>query len=230
MMNRKQFLIRSACVAVAMVIGILGALSGPAAAMPPAPGFEPKEWPANPAKHQVTVSREAADATQSNLIAVAEAVQPSAETIRQAAEAPDRDDPLWLNRKKGEPVPAVEKVWWYKEQLGVRIPFAITADAVAYYTGLVTIYGKQVFKRYSEPSSRLDYRASVKFHKEYKVDGKTFNGVHVVTLKLSFDQNFAATMTEGMHFEKERVVVLDAAGKVLHVSGDGPTDVPILAM
>ena len=52
----------------------------------------------------------------------------------------------------------------------------------------------------------------------------------MVTLKLTFDQNFAATQTEGMHFEKKRVVVLDGKGKVLHISGDGPTEVPILAI
>lgn len=209
--------------------GVLaGLLVASALASPPAPGFEPKEWPANPEKHQIHVKREAADANQSGMIAAAEAIQPSAETIRQAAEAPDRDDPLGLNRKKGEAVPVGEKVWWYKEQLGIRIPCAITADAVAYYTGLVTEYGKRVLKRHSEPSSRLDYQAGLKFHKEFKLGDKTFNDVHVVTLKLTFDQNFVATATEGMHFQKERIVVLDGNGKVLHVSGDGPTEVPVL--
>jgi hypothetical protein len=51
----------------------------------------------------------------------------------------------------------------------------------------------------------------------------------VVTLILIFEQDYAATSTDAMHFEKERVVVLDAGGKVLHISGDGPTEVPILA-
>lgn len=49
-------------------------------------------------------------------------------------------------------------------------------------------------------------------------------------MKLTFDQNFAATTTEGMHFEKERLVVLDATGRVLHIAGDGPTETAILAM
>jgi hypothetical protein len=229
-MRAKKSMVRFVGVVAAMLIGSLGVVCEAAMAMPPAAGFEPREWPANPEKHRVKVSREAADTTQAKMIAVAEAVQPSAETVRQAAEAPDRLDPLGLNRKKGEPVPVGEKVWWYKEQLGVRIPCAITADAVAYYTDLVTNYGKQVLKRHAEPSSRLDYQAGVKFHMEFKGEGKTFNNVHVVTLKLTFDQNFAATGTEGMHFEKQRIVVLDAGGKVLQISGDGPTDVPILAM
>jgi hypothetical protein len=33
-----------------------------------------------------------------------------------------------------------------------------------------------------------------------------------------------------MHFQKDRVVILDAGGRVLHISGDGPTEVPILAI
>ena len=91
-------------------------------------------------------------------------------------------------------------------------------------------YGKQEFKRHIEPSSRLEYHAGVKFHKEFNLDDRIFNNVHVVTLKLTFAQNFAATQTEGMNFEKVRTVILDAGGKVLHLSGDGPTEVPILAI
>jgi hypothetical protein len=194
------------------------------------PDSQPKEWPANPAKHQVVIRRETADNQQSNVIAAAEAAQPSKETLRQAAEARDRNDPPGLAQPKDAKAPAGDKVWWYKEQLGIRIPCAITTDAIAYYSDLVRKYGSQAFKRYAEPSSRLDYRAGVKFHKEFKLGDKTFNDVHVVALKLTFDQNFAATATEGMHFEKERMVILDAGSKVLHISGDGPTEVPILAI
>lgn len=194
------------------------------------PGAVPKDWPANPAKHQVVIRREAADKQQAAMIAAAEAAQPSKEKLREAAEAGDRNDPLGLSQPKGAKAPVSDNVWWYKEQLGIRIPCAITADAVAYYSDLVGKYGKQVLQRYAEPSSRLNYQAGVKFHRAFKLGDKTFSDVHVVTLKLSFDQNFVATSTEGMHFEKNRVVVLDAEGKVLHISGDGPTEVPMLAI
>jgi hypothetical protein len=194
------------------------------------PDSKPKEWPADPTKHQITIRREAADDKQSAMIAAAEAARPSKEALRKAADARDRNDPLGLAQPKEAPLPAGDKVWWYKEQLGIRIPCAITADAVAYYSELVGKYGKQVLNRYMQPSSSLDYHAGVKFHKEFKLDDKTFNDVHVVTLKLIFSQNFVATQTEGMQFEKERVVILDAKGKVLHISGDGPTEVPVLAI
>ncbi len=158
---------------------------------------EPKDWPAAPAKHIVKVRRDGRDATQTAMIAAAE---------------------------------AGPKVWWSQEQLGVRVPTAITADAVTYYSDLVGNYGKQVLKSSAEPFSQLDYHAGIQLHKEFKLGEKTFANVHVVTLKLTFDQYFAATPADGMHFQKERVVVLDATGKVLSILGDGPTEVSIIAI
>jgi hypothetical protein len=192
------------------------------------PDSTPKEWPADPTKHQVAIHREATDDKQSAMIAAAEATQPSKEALRQAADGRDRNDPAGVAQPKEAVLPAGDKVWWCKEQLGIRIPCAITADAVAYYSELIGKYGKLALNRYIQPSSRLDYHAGVKFHKEFKLDDKTFTDVHVVTLKLSFSQNFVATQTEGMQFEKERVVILNAKGEVLHISGDGPTEVSVL--
>jgi hypothetical protein len=181
-----------------------------------APGAEPKEWPADPGKHTVTILRESKDAKQAAMITAAENAQPSKKALQQAV---------------GEGVlPVGEKVWWYKEALGIRIPYAITADAVSYYADLVGNYSKQRLKRYVQPTSRFEYHASVDFQKEYVREGKTFRDAHIVTMKLTFSQNFTATQTEGMQFEKERTVVLDGEGKVLEIFGDGPTEVPILAI
>jgi hypothetical protein len=193
------------------------------------PDSKPKEWPSDPTKHVVTIRREATDDKQSAMIAAAEAAQPSKEALLKAANTRDPNDPLGLAQPQEAQPPAGDKVWWYKDQLGIHVPCAITADAVAYYSELVGKYGKQALNRFMQPSSRLDYHAGVKFHKEFKLDDKTFNDVHVVTLKLIFSQNFVATQTEGMQFEKQRVVILDDKVKVLHISGDGPTEVPILA-
>lgn len=200
------------CLAAALLA--YAAVADSATAALPVDGAEPKDWPANAARHEVVVRREAADKQQTAMIAAAEAAQPSKETLRQAA--------------GDAAVPEGEKVWWYKEELGIRIPCAITADAVSYYSDLVGKYGKQNIKSYAEPSSRLDYHAAVKFHKEFKFDGITYKDVHVVTMKLTFSENFAATSTAGMEFQKERMVVLDKEGKALLVTGDGPTEVPIL--
>ena len=67
-------------------------------------------------------------------------------------------------------------------------------------------------------------------HETFEVDGKTFTNVSVVTLSITFSENFVTTQTEGMEFAKKRVVIFDAAGKVLHTSGDGETEVPIMAI
>lgn len=217
--DRSVSLIRRAasCSAVLLSSALLAwvALPGPAVAAV-AEGSKPTEWAASPTKHQVLIKREATDEKQAAMIKTAEAAPVSREALQKAA---------------GEGAVAEgDKVWWYQEQLGIRIPYAVTGDAVAYYAELVGKYGKQVLTRYTEPSSRLDYHATVKFHKEFKLDDKTFSDVHVVTLKLTFEQSFVATQTEGMSLTKERVVVLSAEGKVIHVSGDGVTEVPIMAI
>jgi hypothetical protein len=180
------------------------------------PGQEPKNWTANPAKHRVTIKREAGDSKLAALIATAEAAQPSKEAVRKAAEpaAPPQGDPLW----------------WYKEELGVRIPYAVTRDAVTYYAELVRSYGRQSMKRYTEPTSEFNYHAGIQFHADFTHEGKSFKNVHVVTLKLKFTQNFCATVTEGMAIEKGRTVIIDDQGAVVLIHGDGPTEVPILAI
>jgi hypothetical protein len=182
----------------ALFLGLALCIPSPAAITPDS---KVKDWPANPEKHRVSIRREAADAAQAKLIATAEAARPEAAALRKAM----GDGP--------EPKDASQ--WWYREVLGIRIPFD---------------YGKQEFKRFLEPSSSVDYHASVAFHAMFEQDGRKFADVQVVTLKLVFAQNFATTGTEGMQFEKSRTVVLDAKGKVLAVFGDGPTEVPILAI
>jgi len=193
------------------------------------PGVQPKKWPANPEKHQIIVNREVDNDREASMIAAAEDAVPSKESLLKALEAPDRDDPLGLLGPKPEKLPEGDKVWWYQEKLGIRIPAAITGEAIEYYMGLVEQYGKQSVTREIEPSSRLEYLATVAFHPEFKIDDKSFEAVQVVNLKLIFDQSFAATAGDAMHFEKTRIVVLDDNAKVLYISGDGATAVPILS-
>ena len=213
---------------------VCSALSLPASAamLAPKEGEEvgPKVWQVNPAQHQIVIKREGLDARQAAMITAAEAVQPSKEAIRQAVEAGDRKDAPGLAQAEEVKLPVGEKIWWYKEQLGVRIPCAITGDAITYFSELVAKNAKQAFKSYAMPSSRLEYLAGVQLHKEFKLDEKTFKDVNVVTLKLSFCANFTAEATTGMSFEKTRIVILDPENKVLHISGDGPSEVMVLML
>jgi len=91
----RRFWPRLPSVASLLTITLLACVALPGfAAAGITPDSKPKDWPANPAKHRVVITREAADAKQTAMIAAAEAAQPSKETLRQAAEAPDRNDPL----------------------------------------------------------------------------------------------------------------------------------------
>jgi hypothetical protein len=206
----------------ALLAGIAVSQSATAAVMAPKEGEAagPKDWPADPAKHQIVIKRETTDAKLSAMITAAEAAPVPKEALHKAA-LEDAGQPA---------IPQDEKVWWYQEKLGIRIPYSLTGDAITYYSEVVANHAKKAFKSYAQPSSRLDYHASVEFHKEFKLDDKTFEYVNVVTLKLTFDANFTAAATAGLNFEKTRVVVLDAANKVLYVSGDGPTETRIRMM
>ncbi len=200
--------------AVLSVICWTGVNSTASAAM--LPGSEPKKWPANPAKHQVVVQRTAADETEKKMIALAEAAYPKKEDVVAAGNL--------------QPVPADDKLWSHKDVQGVRIPYAITGAAITWYTKFVQDAAAKEFTRFIEPSSKLEYTASVQSKENFEINGKPVPHVYVVKMKLVFDESFVAGGTEAIHFAKEREVVLDPAGKVLKITGDGDTEVPVLAI
>jgi len=179
-------------------------------------GSKPREWPANPARHKITIVRDASDKPLGRMIALAEAAPPAAAELKKAI--------------GDTAAPAGESQWWYCETLGIRVPFAVTGACVAYFSKLIEGYRQKTFNRFIEPSSSLDYRATAAAHPRYEHGGKTYTDVYVVTLKLVFSAQFAASATEGIEIQKERTVILDSEGKVLSISGDGPTDVPVMAI
>ena len=131
---------------------------------------------------------------------------------------------------KMDPVPAGDKLWSHKQVLGIQMPYAITGEAIRYYSQFVEDSGKKVLTRYAEPSSKLSYEASVDTRENFSIEGKTLPRVYVVKMKMFFEESFVASGTEAVHFNKEREVVLDPAGKVLQITGDGDTEVPMLAI
>ena len=105
--------------------------------------------------------------------------------------------------------------------MGLKTPYALTADALKYYTEQIEGYQKKAWKeRVHEPSSKLDYTATVTHHETFALDGKNYKNVHVVTMKMTFQTSLTVEAFGGTDFSKKRTVVLDAAGKVLAVSGD----------
>ena len=206
---------------VALTSGLL-VCSATAAMMAPKEGEAagPKVWPIDPTKHQIVIKREALEPSHAAMINVAEAIPAPKESLQKAAKL-EADQPA---------IPEGDQVWWYQEKLNIRIPYSITSDAISYYSEIVTNDAKKSFKSYAQPSSHFDYHASVRFHKDITLDDKTFKDVNVVTLKLSFSADFTLEATSGLSFEKTRIVVLDSANKVLHVSGDGPTETRIMML
>lgn len=182
------------------------------------PGAETKDWPADPATHVVKIERVITKADDAKWIIAAENLPADAAAVRAAALKED------ANAVVGD------KQWWYIESLNVKIPFALTGDAVTYYSELITGYGKKVMNRYSKPGSNFSYSATVSQHAAFTLDEKTFQNVTVVTLSMEFSENFAATTTEAMTFSKQRTVVFDKDGKALHISGDGETFAEIMAI
>lgn len=181
-------------------------------------GSRPKEWPASPERHKITIQREAADENEKKLIAAAEKSLPDAAAL---AKSVIKDESGLAKPQAG--------AWWNKEILGIRIPYALTADAVQYYSDLVKDYGQQKLVRFTQPSSGFTYQAKVSKHAAYEIDGKSLENVTVVTMTMKFHQNFVASVADGFQFGKSRIVVFDKDGKILHVKGDGDTEVPVFS-
>lgn len=164
--------------------------------------------------HKITIARQYESEEEARLIQMAESVYPN------------REDVLAVEGHfvKEKSIPAGEELWWYDAFDGVRIPYAITGDAVCYYRDLTLAFRKGDFTGSNGIrmlKSELHYTAAVARHEHYESDGREFQGVSVVTMKLSWSQYCGNVCAMG--FQKERVVVFDAAGKIIAVLLDGAT-------
>ncbi len=165
------------------------------------PGTEFKDFPANPEKHVVVINREADTETGKKMIQAAESAPP-----------------------------ATGKWWQVKDDkevlvMGLKTPYALTADTLKYYGDQIKRYRESGWKqRVNEPSSALNYTAGVALKDTVTVDGKDFRNVYVVTMKMTFRTSLTDAAFGGTSFQKQRTVVLDAHGKVLAISGDKAED------
>ncbi len=122
-------------------------------------------------------------------------------------------------------IPTEEKLWWYSEFNGRRIPYSITSEAITYYANLIEKYRDEEWETDIEPRSDFSYSALVELKDSYEKDGKVFKNVYVVDLKLRFSE-YRASLS-GLFFGKERTVVLTHKGAVLAIFGDGKTEVGV---
>ena len=106
---------------------------------------------------------------------------------------------------------------------GVRIPYAITGDALRYYRDVTLAFRAGDFSRFNNlamQESSLDYLAQIERHELYKAEGREFPNATVVTMKLDWSQNCGTECA--LHLQKQRVVVFDDSGTVIAVFHDGP--------
>lgn len=111
--------------------------------------------------------------------------------------------------------------WWVRTFDGIRIPQAITRDAVVYYLDLSRAFQSGDFSgSIQQISSRFTYRADLTWQESYSLDGRSYRNVLVATMDLSWS-NYCGSLC-ALSFSKRRVVVMDPRGTILRVSGDGP--------
>jgi hypothetical protein len=158
------------------------------------------------------VNREFRNPTEERLLRIAEETYPPTKAVLLVTD--QRSDRKTLSMEK--------RLWWYGDFDGVRLPYAVTMDAVRYYLGLVQAMGR------GEPTESNGIRMKAcNFSYSAHVspgptsiarDGREFQGVYVVDLKLEW-MNYCGTTCACM-FHLDRTVVLRADGTVLCVFGD----------
>ena len=177
------------------------------------PGTKHEDYPANPEKHVITITREAETEIGKKMIEKAETAKP--------------DTGVWWNVKednadgKAEDNADVNAETNAVRVMGLKTPYALTADALKYYADQIKGYQKKAWEsRVREPASKLEYSAKVGRHEIFTLDGKEYKDVYVVTMKMVFQTSLTVEAYGGTRFQKQRTVVLDSDGKVLVIAGD----------
>ncbi|HMB93546.1 MAG TPA: hypothetical protein VKP65_22020 [Rhodothermales bacterium] len=151
---------------------------------------------------------------EESLIAAAEAVYPPRESVVAVV-------PEWANYE----IPQTDYWWWWHFD-SVLVPYAITHEAVDYYSGLIDALKAGETHQFIITAD-LVYEAQVSFEFSYSVEGTedyllekpvVFKRVYVVSMELEWDQYCGILC--GMSVRGERVVVFDENGTLINVFFD----------
>lgn len=122
-----------------------------------------------------------------------------------------------------------EPLWWYTSFDGVRIPYAVTASAVAYYLNLIYLYREGDFDGAGTLPmiyASLEYHAKVHFWQTFITDTAKYDRVYVVEQELRWGSYCG--MLCGLWFTKRRFVIFsEDTGALLGIIGDGVTGVVV---
>ena len=124
--------------------------------------------------------------------------------------------------------------WFYESFDGVLIPFALTGDAVDYFSELIDEFNQNKESNFFI-SAELEYKAVVSFENVYAspdidsngipVETEYYESVYVVHCTLAWFQYCGSLCA--MWIDKERIAVFDEEGTLLKVYLDGPISVPV---
>ena len=114
---------------------------------------------------------------------------------------------------------------WWCDGLGVgRIPYAVTAGALAHYTGLTERFRAHNFRGAWDRNlfwTEFRYEASIVLHDHYYMEDSTLTNVYVAEMSLAWSYDDGTFVPVSL---AHRVVVMARDGSVISVSGDGYTD------
>lgn len=158
------------------------------------------------------VHREFRDPVEERLLRIAEETYPPTKAVLLVTD--ERADRTALSQ--------VKRLWWYGDFDGVRLPYAVTMDAVRYYLGLAQAMGRgETAETRGIPMIQCNFSYSARISPgptKFDRGGRGFDGVYVADLKLEWS-NYCGNLC-ACWFQLDRTVVLRPDGTVLCVFGD----------
>ena len=176
-----------------------------------------------------SIEREYDNEFERSLIDSAEAVYPPRDSVLSAVSDNNRDH-----------IPETN-YWFYRSIDQVLIPFAITAEAVDYYSTLIDSMKAGITHQFIN-SAEFEYRTSISFEEEYEfnwpeelVDSyiertgeqppeETFHQVYVVKKKIRWEHRCVEHC--GLWLKRDRVVIINKNNDIKRVFLDGGWWVP----
>lgn len=168
-----------------------------------------------------SIERIASNDFEADLIDQAEKYYPSRENVVSAAE--------W----SGMEIPET-KYWYYNSFDGVKIPFAITEDAINYYSDLIDEFNENPDDVFFY-SANFEYKAEVTFYENYispetdsqeqATEPESFDSVYVVKMALAWEDYCGSLCAAWIN--KDRIVVFNESGELLKVYLDGVSSVAV---
>lgn len=140
---------------------------------------------------------------------------------------PDRDKVLTAAGDEGASW-FFERIWWFKTYKDNRIPYALTADAIAYYINRYKSFKAEIKKEIAQASGRgsnqrrveFSYSASIVDEGSVIRQGRTLPRYRVVMQMKWYEY---CGQSCGWGFTKNREIVFEGKYTIKSIYGDGPT-------